>query len=109
MTIRFPLGLRDTAETKLIENFVSEKELVLLFSKDEVTSSTNTGLEFIAFAFQDELKKFCHRARILPNLVLGGGIQDRKAFARELEITVYVVDRSGGPTSINMPFVAVYS
>lgn len=88
MTIWFPLRFRDTAETKLIENFISEKKLVFLFSKDEIASSTNAGFEFIAFPLQDELEKFCHRACILSNLALSGGIQDRKAFARGLDTAV---------------------
>lgn len=64
---------------------------MLLFSKDEFTSSTNPIFKFIALTLQDEFKKLCDRTCILSNLALGGGIQDREAFAWESVITVYAV------------------
>src|SRR4051812_45800339 len=82
-------GTRDARERVFVENVVAkQKRIGLVSAKHSGAGGADSRGKVGGSASYHELEQFGHRVGVLPNLLLGGGVQDCQA-------------------GIDVPFVAV--
>lgn len=76
MAIRLPLGFRYPTERELVEDVVTQQQLVPLLPKDELAGRANARLELLPLALEDELEQLGDGGGILADLLLGRRVKD---------------------------------